>query len=82
MYNPYLTETAPFEKLDIIIENNQLLRFSCGAHKLNLGLRHAFELHDEFSSILFELNKFCSSMRNSKDLQEVIILKFKLNEKY
>jgi hypothetical protein len=51
-FNPYYNEEPPYEKLEIEIENNKIMRFSCAAHKLNLALRHAFELHSEFSVIL------------------------------
>jgi len=73
--NMYVNSTAPFEKLEIKIDNNSIMRFSCAAHKLNLALRHAFELDDEFSSILTQLNKYCSGMRNSNEFKQVSFLR-------
>ena len=65
------TKGQPIENLNIELENNPIKRFSCAAHKLNLALRHAFELHHEFNSLIDELSSFCSTMRNSKEYKEV-----------
>lgn len=75
--NMYVIAMAPFEKLKIKIENNSLMRLSCAAHKLNLALRHAFELDEEFSSILTQLNRYCSGMRNSNGFKQVGFLRKK-----
>lgn len=72
----YVTEKAPYEKLNIEIDNNSIKRFSCAAHKLNLAIRHAIELHPEFKALLANLGDFCSTMRNSKEFKEVINIIF------
>ena len=40
------------ENLDLRIGGNQVSRFSCSEHKLNVALRHAFDLHQDFKSLL------------------------------
>lgn len=62
---------TPIESLNIELENNSIKRFSCAAHKLNLTLRHAFDLHYEFTNMIETISKFCSTMRNSKEHKEV-----------
>ena len=66
-----LTKGSPFEKLDIVIDGNQITRFSCCNHKLNLALRHAFQLHSEFLNILCLLNKSNAHIRNTIALNKV-----------
>lgn len=62
---------APIENKELRIIENKITRYSCAAHKLNIALRHAFELHDEFSNILVTLNKFNSHVRNTIEYSEV-----------
>ncbi len=66
-----LTKGSPLDKLDIVIEGNQIIRFSCCNHKLNLALRLAFQLHSEFLNILFVLNKSNTHIRNTIALNKV-----------
>ena len=52
-----ISKGSPIDKLDFKIGENDISRFHCGNHKLNVALRQAFELHDEFREILKQLNK-------------------------
>lgn len=66
-----LNNSSPLESLDIEIGGNKIGRFSCGNHKLNLAVRHAIQLHKELSTILFNLNKSNSHIRNTINLNKV-----------
>lgn len=58
-YNPYRNnDVSPYEKLEIEIESNKIMRFSCAA------LRHAFALHSEFSQILTSIALLCEIQKN------------------
>ena len=69
---------TPIEKLELTVGNNSIPRVSCAAHKLNVAVRQAFSLHNEFSLILSQLNKFNSEIRNSIELNKVILISFLL----
>jgi hypothetical protein len=64
-------KVSSLENLNIEIGGNQIIRYSCGNHKLNLALRHAISLHPEFLEILFNLNKSNSHIRNTIQLNKV-----------
>lgn len=66
---------SPIESLNIKLDGNEIKRFHCAAHKLNLALRHAFDLHYEFTENIQILSKFCSTMRNSNDHKDVYFVK-------
>ena len=60
------------EELELKIGENDISRFHCGNHKLNVALRQAFELHVEFREILEQLNKSNSYIRNRIKLNKVL----------
>ena len=71
-YGQYdLSKGATLETLNIEIGANQITRYSCGNHKLNLAVRHAIQLHEELTSILFNINKCNSHLRNTIKLNKV-----------
>ena len=71
-----LHKGAPLEKLDLKIGETDVKRFHCGNHKLNVALRQAFELHEEFRDILKRLNKSNSYIRNTIKLNKVNFFNF------
>ena len=70
-----LNRGSKLDTLYIEIVGNKISRFSCGNHKLNLALRHAIQLHDGLSTILFNLNKSNSHIRNTIKLNKVKCIK-------
>ena len=67
-----ISKGSPIEKLELKIGENDISRFHCGNHKLNVALRQAFELHVEFREILEQLNKSNSYIRNRIKLNKVL----------
>jgi hypothetical protein len=53
------------------IDGNEIKRFSCGNHKLNLAIRHAIQAHEKVALMLFNLNKSNSHIRNRIKLNKV-----------
>ena len=66
-----LNKGSPIENLIIEIGGNKIARYSCGNHKLNLALRHAIQLHEGLSTILYNLNKSNTNVRNTIKLNKV-----------
>lgn len=60
------------EELELKIGENDISRFHCSNHKLNVALRLAFELHVKFREILKQLNKSNSYIRNRIKLNKVL----------
>jgi hypothetical protein len=67
-----ISKGSPIEKLKLKIGENDISRFHCGNHKLNVAFRLAFELHVEFREILKQLNKSNSYIRNTIRLNKVL----------
>ena len=42
----HLSKGTPISTLNIQIDGNEIKRFSCGNHKLNLAIRHAIQAHE------------------------------------
>jgi hypothetical protein len=66
-----LNKGSPIEKLTIEIGGNKIARYSCGNHKLNLALRHAIQLQEGLSTVLYNLNKSNTHVRNTIKLNKV-----------
>ena len=66
-----LSKGTPISTLNIQIDRNEIKRFSCGNHKLNLAIRHAIQAHEEVALMLFNLNKSNSHIRNTIKLNKV-----------
>lgn len=58
-----LSKGQPVKDLRINLGTNDLPRFSCGNHKLNLAVRDAISKHPEIKDIIFELEKSNSHIR-------------------
>lgn len=48
---------TPIENLNINLGSDDIPRFSCGCHKLNLAIRKAIKAHKPLVNILSKLNK-------------------------
>lgn len=69
-----LTKGTPLESFTIKLGSDELPRFSCANHKLNLAVRHAIENHNELVNILQVLNKSNSHIRRSIQLNRIFRL--------
>jgi hypothetical protein len=76
-----LRRGAPLDKLDLKIGETDVKKFNCGNHKLNIALRQAFELHEEFRDILKKINKCNSYIRNTIKLNKVNYFNVSFNDK-
>jgi hypothetical protein len=63
-------ESFPKETLDLNIGGKQVAIFSSGCQKLNVAVRHAFDLHKDFKELI-TLNKSNSKIRSTIKLNEV-----------
>jgi hypothetical protein len=61
------------DELNLQIGGNEIIRFSCACHKLNVSIRRAINLHDDFKLLLATLNKSSSHIRNTIKLNKVLI---------
>lgn len=59
---------APIEKFEINFGSDDLPRFSCANHKLNIAVRGAISIHRELTQILKDLNKTNAHIRRSIQL--------------
>ena len=53
-----LTKGNPVRSLVINLGSSDLPRFSCGNHKLNIGIKRAIKNHSHIKSVLRKLNRF------------------------
>ncbi len=58
-------QKMPFENLQINFGSDDLPRFNCANHKLNIAVRGAISIHHEFTNILKSLNKTNAHIRRS-----------------
>ncbi len=66
-----LYKSNQIDELNLQIGGNEIIRFSCACHKLNVSIRHAINLHDDFKLLLATLNKSSSHIRNTIKLNKV-----------
>ena len=59
--------------LKINLGTNELPRFSCAAHKMNIAVRRAITAHKPLSKILKKLSKFSAKIKHSINLSKVYL---------
>ena len=66
-FNQYydLNKGKPLKNLSIKLGSDELPRFSCANHKLNLAVRHAISMHPQFTEIIETLKSTISHIRRS-----------------
>jgi len=69
--NSSIFKSNQIDELNLQIGGNEIIRFSCACHKLNVSIRHAINLHDDFQLLLATLNKSSSHIRNTIKLNKV-----------
>jgi len=57
--------------LNIKLGTNELPRFSCAAHKMNIAVRKAILSHKPLSKMLGKLSKFAASVKHSINLSKI-----------
>ncbi len=62
---------TPIENLNINLGSDDIPRFSCGCHKLNLAIRKAIKAHKPLVNILSKLNKANAHFRRVCKLSKI-----------
>ncbi|CAF0713084.1 unnamed protein product [Brachionus calyciflorus] len=70
-----LNKGQPINNLTLKIGSNELPRFSCSCHKLNLAVRHAMESHITICNIIRRINNSNSHIRRSINLNRSFRIK-------
>ena len=63
------------DDLKISLGSNELPRFACSAHKMNIAVRKAILSHKPLSNMLSALSKFSASVKKSVNLSKIHLSK-------
>jgi len=72
LFNYDVNETfQPIHELEINLGSDNLPRFSCFNHKLNLVVRSAIARHPSVKDLFKEINKFAVKVRDHRELNDI-----------